>query len=309
MVRIAFFSSLLFFAACSEDSPEPGGPCSADMTCGGDLVCNFQSAEPTCLDPGLDEDSDGLANGDDFCPATAGGSNYDEDGDSRGDACDSCPIERWTVNTKDEDKDGLSGRCDPDDRTPGDKMVFFDGFASDTLAEWELGDDAPGFSIAGGVLKGTVSSTANQEIVAVHVLPSSKESMAVLAAYRVTDTEPAGVEAVSRDVSISLRTDLPMGGAQARCGPTLTTQISNLRLSSDRGEEAEPFPGLYSKGETYGLLLQIVGSQARCVQTFGQAAKVVAGTVGAAFMSHVSLSQIAVGVEYEYVMVIQSVLQ
>jgi hypothetical protein len=279
------------------------------MTCGGDLVCNFQAAEPLCLDPDLDEDADGLSNEQDFCPATAEASNHDEDGDKRGDSCDACPIERWTVNTKDEDGDGLAGRCDPDDRTPGDKMVFFDGFATDTLAEWKLGDDASAFSISGGRLKGAVTSTANSELVATHSLSSSKESMAAFVAYRVTDTAPAGVDSVSRNIAVSLQTDLPMGGSQASCGPVLTAQNSDLRLSSDGGEAVEPFPGLYAKNETYRLLLQTIGTQALCVQTLGQSAKVVDGLFGGGFMTMVKLTQLAVGVEYEYVMVIQSELE
>lgn len=308
MVRIAFFSSLLFFAACSEESPEPGGPCKADMTCGGDLVCNFQAAEPTCLDPDLDEDGDGLSNGEDFCPAMVGGSNHDEDGDGRGDDCDSCPIERWTVNTKDEDGDGLSGRCDPDDRSPGDKRSLFDGFSTNTLSEWELGDDAAGFSISGGVLKVTASE-ANPDLVATRVLSSSTNSMAVMTAYRVTNLAPGGVDTIVRDVSVALLTDLPMGGSKASCGATLTAQNSNLRLTSDRGEEVEPFPGLYAENQPYQLLLQTQGVQARCVQTQGQAAKVVEGMVGPEFLSHVSLAQRAVAVEYQYVFVVSSPLR
>jgi hypothetical protein len=308
MVRIAFFSSLLFIAACSEDSPEPGGPCKADMTCGGDLVCNFQAAEPTCLDPALDEDSDGLTNGDDFCPATSGGSNFDEDGDGRGDDCDSCPIERWTVNTKDEDGDGLSGRCDPDDREPGDKRALFDGFSTDTLSEWKLGDDAAGFSISGGVLKST-ATVANPDLVATRTLPSVRDSTSVFVGYRVVNAAPADVDGIVRDVSVALINDIPMGGARARCSANLTSQASTLRLSSDRGEEFADYPGLYAENQPYLLFLQTEGTRARCIQSLGSAAKIVEGNVGEDFKTAVTLNQRAVAVEYQYVLVIQSPLR
>ncbi len=304
MVRIAFFASLLFVAACSSDSAEPGGACDANLKCDGDLVCNFQAASPICLDASLDEDSDGVVNGDDLCPATMGGSTHDEDGDGQGDSCDLCPIEVARASTKDSDGDGLAGACDPDDREKGDKLVFFDGFGSDSLTTWKL-DDPAHFSISDDMLKITVSA-ADPEAVAAHSLATIAETTTAFVAFRVVDAAPAGVDGISRDVATTLFSDIPMGNSRARCGSNLTSQNSTLRLATDQGEVNENFPGLFELDRTYRLLLQTAGNQVRCVQTLGQTAKSADLSVSTDFKTAVSLVQRSVAAEYDYVMVVQS---
>jgi hypothetical protein len=305
MVRTAFLLPLLLLVACgSEESGAPGDACKADLSCGGDLVCNFQAATPICLDADLDEDGDGMANKVDLCPATAGGSNHDEDGDKQGDSCDLCPIEAARGIVKDDDGDKLGGGCDPDDKSPGDKVVFFDGFGTDTLANWKL-DDATHFSVSNDLLKVTVSA-ADPEASAVHSLPAIAETTTSFVGFRVVDAAPAGVDGASRDVATTLFSDIPMGGSRARCGSNLTSQASALRLTTDQGDVNEPFPGLFELGRTYRLLLQTSGGQAACVQTLGPVAKSAVGSVSSDFKTAVSVVQRSVAADYEYVLVVQS---
>jgi Thrombospondin type 3 repeat len=309
MVRKLFLVCSLLVAACgSDESAEPGGPCKADLTCAGDLVCNFQATAPICVLPEGDEDGDGLKNEADFCPMTAGGSNHDEDGDKQGDACDQCPIERWAVGTKDTDGDGVVGVCDPVANDKGDSLLFFEGFGSDTaLASWML-SDASLFSVSGDSLKVRVAA-ATPDALASYALPISSDSSVAFLGFRVTDAAPAGVDVLSRDVSLSLLDPSPAaGGSRAKCGGTLTDQGSVLRLTTDAGESTEPFPGLFALGQAYRILLQSEGATARCAQTRGATSQSAENPVGNVGKAVVALSQRGVIAEYDYVMVVRSPL-
>ncbi|MEZ4364605.1 MAG: hypothetical protein R3B48_30800 [Kofleriaceae bacterium] len=308
MVRKVLISCSLLLAVACTDSAEPGSPCKANLTCGGDLVCNFQAAEPICLAPDADEDGDGITNDKDFCPATAGGVNHDEDGDGQGDSCDTCPIEKWSVNSTDKDGDGVSGICDPDDNDKGDKILFFESFASAaTLNDWQL-DDPAHFSIADDSLKATVTA-ADVDAVAKYILPISSDSVVAYTGFRVRDTAPAGVDGVSRDVSLEVLDPSPAaGGSRAKCGGTLTSSGGNLRLTTDMGETNEPMTGLFDSNVPYRILLQSAGATARCAQTGGQASKSAQFPVGNVGKAVVSLSLRSLHADYDYVLVVQSPL-
>ena len=73
----------------------------------------------------LDTDGDGVADGDDNCPAAANPDQANEDGDDRGDACDLCPHLAGTVpgSDDDDDGDGIGNQCDP--RVGTDRRVVF----------------------------------------------------------------------------------------------------------------------------------------------------------------------------------------
>jgi hypothetical protein len=308
MVRTALLLPLLLLGACgSDETAAPGDDCKADLSCGSGLVCNFQAATPICLDGDLDEDGDGMSNSQDLCPATAGGSNHDEDGDKQGDSCDLCPVEAARGIVKDDDGDKLGGGCDPDDKSPGDKIIYFETFAStDALTGWTL-DDASHYTVSNDQLKVKVSAAlpgAN----AIRALPIAPQSAAVFTSYRVDDAAPSGVDATSRDVNAAIFDNSPAGAnGSARCGSnSMNGAAGTLRLVTDRGDANEILATSFVSGEIYRLVLQIEGGNARCVQLRGGAASTAAREVEGGPKPAVSLGVRSVAASYDYVMVVQS---
>ncbi len=309
MARTFVLVSLLASAAlvgCTSDDAEPGSPCKADLTCGSGLVCDFQAAEPKCLDPDLDLDGDGLKNGDDRCPATNASSNHDEDGDGQGDACDKCPIERYRAAAGDNDKDGVAGLCDPDDQDPGDKIVFFDAFDKPDNG-WTF-DDAAHFQIADGMLKATVTA-ADPTAEAKHSLPTATDSMAAFTAYRMVNAMPSGVDSMSREVTLTVFDPSPAaGGGYMQCGPVSENGgAGRLSVATDSGRTTEALLSAFAQGDpAYRLLVQSQGSSARCVQTRGTEATLASTSVQGALRLGVALSLRSVHANYEYVLVVSS---
>ncbi len=310
MFRTAALASCLLLVACaSEENAEPGGPCKADLTCGKGLVCNFQAATPVCLDGDLDEDGDGLANQQDLCPATAGGSNHDEDGDGQGDQCDLCPIQAARGVVKDEDGDKLGGSCDPDDKSPGDKIVYFETFAdANALSEWML-DDASHYTVSGDQLKVTVNS-AQIMANALRPLPIAPQSAAVFTSYRLDNAAPPDVSNVSRDVTVEIFDNSPAGqNGRARCGSTsIGGAPGELRLVTDRGEATQKLVSSFVTNDRYSLLLQVDGGTAYCVQIRGDAAASTSKDVEGGPKPAVAVGVRGVNASYDYIMVVQSPL-
>jgi len=75
-----------------------------------------------------DDDGDGVLNADDNCPQVANPDQFNEDGDATGDACDPCPQLAAAADDADRDGDGIGDGCDPRPDSPGDKLVYWNGF-------------------------------------------------------------------------------------------------------------------------------------------------------------------------------------
>lgn len=87
------------------------------------------------LDPGGDEDGDGVRNELDNCSTVQNADQHDEDGDRVGDVCDNCPPRR-NADQANRDGDDLGDLCDPRDGAPGNRIVLFDPMVLTSAPAW-----------------------------------------------------------------------------------------------------------------------------------------------------------------------------
>src|SRR3569833_2266428 len=92
----ALWAGLTACGASTSTSTHIGGPCDPSNTCDDGQIC------------------DRTAPSGQKCIAASG------------DACDACPIA--APGGTDADGDAVSAPCDPDTRTPGDRILLFNGF-------------------------------------------------------------------------------------------------------------------------------------------------------------------------------------
>lgn len=78
------------------------------------------------VDAKRDSDGDGHLDEMDNCVDEPNAEQWDEDADGLGDVCDPCP--QVKAAQTDTDNDGVGNDCDPRPTTPGDELVFFEGF-------------------------------------------------------------------------------------------------------------------------------------------------------------------------------------
>jgi hypothetical protein len=119
-----------------------------------------------------DQDSDGVLDSIDNCPAVANAGQLDMDGDLIGDVCDSCSFQFTESfdrdgdglppstdncpdvingNQLDADADGIGDACDPSPSTPDTLRCFADLVTNVTLA-WPIADPWKYFPTAGGYI-------------------------------------------------------------------------------------------------------------------------------------------------------------
>lgn len=110
--------------------------------------------------PPGDQDTDGVTDDRDNCPALANPDQHDEDGDTRGDVCDPCPQLGGAADT-DGDGDGVGDGCDPNPTVGGDRLVYFEPFATGTglPAGWSVHSGVAGrWAVRGDALERASSS-------------------------------------------------------------------------------------------------------------------------------------------------------
>lgn len=248
----------LMLGACSSGpSTEVGGPCLANRTCDDGQVCDQTDPKgPVCLDANGDLDGDGIPNGKDFCEHLAGG-DHDEDLDGIGDECDACPIGKPPAQAE-ADNDGVDSPCDSDPRTPGDKIVLFNGFNAPVAgapATWT-------FPVGEAVV-----TPATPDSVEELVIPVSRATnhMAIQVGYRV-DAVASG--ATESDVSVIGRTVLPMGTSQVSCGATRASGVDAIVVQTVANGATTEMPkvvtNVFDPASQYRLLYLIEGAKANC---------------------------------------------
>jgi len=235
-----------------------GGPCDASNKCDDGQICDRTApGGQVCVDAAGDMDGDGIPNGKDFCEHMAGGAN-DEDGDGIGDDCDSCPIAAPTGQTE-SDGDAVTSPCDPDTRTPGDRIILFNGFNAAVAgagANWK-------FQNGEAVVTPTDPTTVEQLVIPV---VATSPHLAVFAAYQI---DSAATVATTADAGVGSKTVLPLGTTLIQCGGSRaagTDQVLLFQADTSGGttQSTKPITTAFDTAATYRVVEQIDGATTNC---------------------------------------------
>jgi hypothetical protein len=129
VVDVIALSTMVVASNCY--SPAPSQPDAS-------MDASDASTDSRTSDAIIDSDSDGVIDRLDNCPTVANNDQNDEDGDTRGDVCDGCPIDAASA---DGDADGVEGACDPSDARR-DHIALFDSFSAPILnPRWVVAGD------------------------------------------------------------------------------------------------------------------------------------------------------------------------
>lgn len=221
--------AVLLVGACTSN---PGGGAAIGDPCGGsngacaaDGVCDYEGGG-VCIDKTGDLDNDGIPNELDHCPHTAGGA-YDEDNDGLGDECDKCPVAPPPA-TPDPDGDDVDSPCDPDPMTPGDEILFFDGFGSSALnSKWTAASGT--WTPEGGELVVANDTTSAQEL---DVFVAASPNIAIETAYRIDAIGSAGS---LHEVTVVGSDNRPAGVAAFTCGVETVADTDYVELETNLG--------------------------------------------------------------------------
>lgn len=238
-----------------------------------------------CLPADGDLDGDGIPNGADFCEHVAGGAT-DEDGDGIGDVCDACPIAPPPA-TPDPDGDAVDSPCDPDPRTGGDTILFFDGFNNGLDPNWKP-TTASAWTLEGGEMVVTLTGLPNPDFLQMGVI--AKMNLAVEASYRVDNVDPSASDHL---VVVGGSDPRPAGVATMECGleqndTAMTTQVT---LTTNLSGAGAPATNAFNTASLYEIGAYDTGANVGCT-ALGDAQAI--GVVQAQ-ISPDSLTSIAIG--------------
>lgn len=255
-------------------------------------------AGPTCITAAGDLDGDGIPNDKDFCQHMAGGA-HDEDGDGIGDECDKCPIAP-PPSSPDPDGDAVEGsQCDPDTRTPGDKIALFNGF-NDTIANL-----SPAWQVKGGELVMTPITAGNVE--EVEFMVPNTSVVTVDAAFRI-DSIAAG--ATTPTVGVFAKSPaVPMGTFLNRCGGARigSADTDEIVLQTEMTANTAVLPGQFDPASLYRVTLKLDRGTADCVMIINNDANRTMSTsqqISGAAMSRIGLYAKDATIRFAYVMAV-----
>jgi hypothetical protein len=298
-VRYAFAIALLGCGA--ESGAGLGDACSLAIPCGTGGVCDYTIPKPVCIDAAADPDGDGIPNAMDHCPNAPGGL-YDEDGDGIGDDCDPCPIAKPPA-VPDADGDAVDSPCDPDPRTPGDTILFFDGFNGAPSPKW-MPDPSGAWTVEGGELVVRLGSIPDESYFKVIVSP--EPNLAVEASYRVDKVETS---ATTHIVAVAARDSRPAGVASFECGVVRNDVGGNddvVDLETNQGATSHGVMGqAFSSASLYRAAAYATGINVGCtVIGDNMPLGTTQGMMTPDALGTVSLGARAVTARFQWVMVV-----
>jgi hypothetical protein len=220
---------------CYSPTYTPGSPCTLEVGCAGDLVCDpAQPGGPTCVLPGsvgqpdatidsapadgapdmgldaetffdgppdadLDRDDDGVLDDVDNCPAIPNPAQRDEDGDTLGNECDSCP--HLPTAQADTDADGIGNDCDPGPEQH--QILLFETFDTPTVPAAFTPRPTDVWTFTGG--KATVTGSGTSINTLLTTVPTNR-TVTVVTSFTI-QTLNAGTAGNGRTFGISNRSD------------------------------------------------------------------------------------------------------
>lgn len=283
--------------ACGAES-SAGDACSASAPCGQGEVCDLTApGGAICIGATGDLDGDGIANAQDFCQHAMGGA-YDEDGDGLGDECDACPIGKPPASPE-TDGDGVDSPCDPDPRTPGDKIVLFNGFNGALPGSWSKSSAA--WQVAAGEAIMTPASNDVIEQLSV-TLPTPSARLAILSGYRIETVASGAPAPVAGVVGLDVR---PAGAVRLFCGGSRSGTSDSLALETDAGSNTKSFTNLFGPGTVYQVAEQLSGANTSCAMIAGQETGAIQATSFGNAMTQVGLAARGVNARFAYLLVLQ----
>jgi hypothetical protein len=294
-VRLAL---LLALAAC-DATTTTGGACGPTAPCAAGSICDLTDpAGPVCISASGDLDGDGIENGKDFCEHQAGGA-HDEDNDGIGDDCDPCPIAKPPAHP-DNDGDEVESPCDPDPGSPGDKILFFDGFNDALGTNWTA--TTPGaWKVVGGEL--IVSNIAAQDYLRTTIIEA--QTVAIEASYRIDKLETT---ATTHLVAVHAHDPRPAGVASLECGvvhaDSGTGDVVDLETNQSTSSQ-RAMGSAFNPASLYQVAAQTSGNTAGCtVLGDAQALNAVQAPITPDALPSIALTAEAVTARFQWILVV-----
>ncbi|CAN5711943.1 hypothetical protein BH11MYX2_BH11MYX2_00470 [soil metagenome] len=305
-MRIAF--ALMLLSACGTKSGGGGGDdgvignggeCDATHDCADGKICSIThdaSGAGECLEATGDVDGDGLQNSQDYCNSGPGG-QYDEDRDLIGDDCDKCPIAPPRA-TLDPDGDEVESPCDPDPRTPGDKIVVFQGFragipqAYKQTGVWTVNSGGDAVVTPDPGVTATLTTS----------LPLQSSNIAVYAGYRVNAVD------ATQDrnyVGIVAKDSRPASSAHTTCGAQRSAGADSLAIENETTAASMSLSNAFDTASLYEVTLGVQGLTQFCV-VIADADQIAtqANSTGEA-LTEAGLFAQGADVQFQYLLVVQ----